>query len=73
MRARDRDSYPVAPRDSTYGCCNCGSYRRIQAGQKLYCTQCRAVAPMVDVVDAAPQPADDTLPPPRSSPGTGTG
>lgn len=49
MRARDRDNYPTAPRDSTYGCCKCGSYRNIKAGEKLHCTNCRTAAPMIDV------------------------
>lgn len=49
MRARDRDTYPTARRDSTYGCCKCGAYRNIKTGDKLYCTNCRTVAPMIDV------------------------
>lgn len=67
MRARDRDTYPTAPRDSIYGCRRCGNYQRITAGVKLACQNCRTSIPMVDVADAATQPAGDSKSPPQSS------
>lgn len=66
MRARDKDSFPVALHDGLYGCGKCGTYHRLSNGQKLACRHCRAAAPLILVARQDGGPAGDT--PARQSP-----
>lgn len=66
MRARDKDSFPVALHDGLYGCGKCGTYYRLSNGQKLACRYCRTSLPLIRVDPPDASPADDT--PARRSP-----
>ena len=67
----ERGDQNTAPRDSTYGCRRCGAYARLKKGDKLNCRHCRFPGMLIDVVDAACSPADDTRVPQQSTQATG--
>ena len=47
MRARDRDDFPRAKYDGTYGCVSCGTYHRLKKGTRLTCSFCRTPSALI--------------------------
>lgn len=70
MRARDRDTFPVADRAGLYGCRWCGTYHLLAPGDKLACKLCRTAQPLIRVAQPDAVPASDT--PARQSPNQAT-
>jgi len=57
MKQRDNPNFPRADRDGLYGCCRCGGYARVKAGERLTCSCCKSPKPLVRVGDIlAPVP-----------------
>jgi hypothetical protein len=61
MRARDKLDFPTAKVAGTYGCCKCGNYCRLKAGERLACSLCRSPRSLV-LVHSAASSAQSPLP-----------